>query len=459
MTPSPARRRSIAAMLPLAFATSLGLTPPASGQGGPKPSDTPAALLKPPPDEAPGQDGAPSNYVHSLDDSIALFERRVDSKPSDANSWRYLGEFYEQKAEETGRLEWYAKAEQALRTSLKQLPNNDRARTSLAAALCSRHKFGEGLEVIRDVAKRRPEEPDVLAILGDALLESGKYPEAQAVYESLMKRAPVPAVLSRVANLRDQQGRTDEAIALMKRAVEATRSAGSEKDVAWFTGRLAEITLLSGRIDEADALYRSIPKGVDAYHDATFALGRIQEGRGEIAGAIKSYRAAIEIGPDPHMLIALAELERRGDKTDVAKALEDRFRKITAESPEYRRDLASFLVNSGNERGRGLELAEFDYRERKDIFGTDTVAWARYRNGKIAEAREAIDLALRVGTKDASIAAHAGLICLAGSDEKNARIHLESAEKRMALLAPGLRDEVKVALETLRSISDGRRPR
>lgn len=437
-------------LLAMAMTASLSLLDPIQAQESDKTKSDSPALLKPPPDEPPGQEGAPNAFVHSLDESIKLFDARTSANPNDAQSWRYLGELYEQKAGESGDLEFYARAEDALRTSLKLQPANDRAKTSLAAVLCSRHKFAEGLTLISDVAKRQPKNPDVLAILGDASLESGRYGEAEAIYLDLVRLAEIPPVLSRLANLRDQQGKSDEALALMKKAVEQVRSKGDEKEVAWYVGRLAEITLLSGRIDEAESLYRSIPKGVDPFHDATFALGRIQEGRGRLDEAGVQYRKAIEIGADPHMLIALADLETRAGRASQAKALEERFLKITAESAEYRRDLANFLVNSGRDPGRGLELAEFDFRQRKDVFGADTVAWARHKNGKTAEAVAAIETSLKVGTKDPSIVAHAGLIFLDAGDKAKARPLLQAAKEREALLTQSLRVEVREALDRIR---------
>ncbi len=83
------------------------------------------------------------------------------------------------KAEETGDLASYERAELALRHCLEIAPRYDQARVSLAAVLCSRHKFAEGLELARGLLAKDPSNLDVLATLGDALLEMGRYAEAE----------------------------------------------------------------------------------------------------------------------------------------------------------------------------------------------------------------------------------------------------------------------------------------
>jgi hypothetical protein len=57
-----------------------------------------------------------------------------------------------------------------------------------------------------------------------------------------------------------------------------------------------------------------------------------------------------------------------------------------------------------------VTIAESAAAERHDIFTDDALAWAYFKAGRIADARTAIARALRTGTKDASIRAHAAAI-------------------------------------------------
>jgi hypothetical protein len=48
--------------------------------------------------------------------------------------------------------------------------------------------------------------------------------------------------------------------------------------------------------------------------------------------------------------------------------------------------------------------------ERRDIFTEDALAWAYFKAGRIEDAQKALALALRTGTCDRDIRAHAALI-------------------------------------------------
>jgi Flp pilus assembly protein TadD len=55
------------------------------------------------------------------------------------------------------------------------------------------------------------------------------------------------------------------------------------------------------------------------------------------------------------------------------------------------------------------------------------LAWALFKNGRVAEARAAITDALRLGTRDARLFFHAGLIHEASGDRARARDFLARA--------------------------------
>ena len=57
-----------------------------------------------------------------------------------------------------------------------------------------------------------------------------------------------------------------------------------------------------------------------------------------------------------------------------------------------------------------MEFAQRELDYRRDIYAYDVLAWNLYRNGKLEEAREAVEKALRLGTKDAKLFYHAGMI-------------------------------------------------
>ena len=66
-----------------------------------------------------------------------------------------------------------------------------------------------------------------------------------------------------------------------------------------------------------------------------------------------------------------------------------------------------------------------DYR--KDIYAYDLLAWSLYKNGKAEEARNAIDEALKLGTEDAKLFFHAGMIYYRLGENEKARESLARA--------------------------------
>ena len=64
---------------------------------------------------------------------------------------------------------------------------------------------------------------------------------------------------------------------------------------------------------------------------------------------------------------------------------------------------------------------------RRDIYGADTLAWTALKAGKLAEAQAAIKEALRLGTRDAKLFYHAGMIARAAGNKAAARNYLQRA--------------------------------
>ena len=72
-------------------------------------------------------------------------------------------------------------------------------------------------------------------------------------------------------------------------------------------------------------------------------------------------------------------------------------------------------------------LASKEYEVRRDIYGADTLAWAALKARKVVEAQTAIKEALRLGTQDARLFYHAGMIARAAGDESASRDYLRRA--------------------------------
>ena len=66
-------------------------------------------------------------------------------------------------------------------------------------------------------------------------------------------------------------------------------------------------------------------------------------------------------------------------------------------------------------------MAEEEYKTRKNVYVADALAWCYYKNGRYADAKRMIDLALSHKTPEALFQFHKGMICVKMGDEQAAR--------------------------------------
>jgi tetratricopeptide (TPR) repeat protein len=388
----------------------------------PQPTSAPADLSRfnslpdpfvdktPPPDD-PGSPGVDLRaYQYSTDQAIRLFQARSRSNPSDVVSLTILGEFLTLKARESGDPASYEPAEEALRDAVMKAPGYTRARTSLAVALCGRHKFGDAFELARRVSESNPGNVTALAALGDAQLGLGRYAEAEATYRKLLSRSDEPATLARMAHLAELKGQIDEARDLLRRAAAAERKAGGAQEAAWYEVRLGELALGAGRLDEAERAFRGVLKELPEHRDATANLGKVVAARGDHAAAIALLEKSLTQAAEPSVLADLGLLYLKVGRNDLANQTFERLEQTAQRHPEFRRDLARYYAEQGRQTHRAVELARQDLAARPDVDGHDTLAWALYKDGRPEEAAQVMAQALKLGTQDATLFYHAGMI-------------------------------------------------
>jgi tetratricopeptide (TPR) repeat protein len=371
-----------------------------------------AFVDKTPPPDDPGSSGVDfRSYQYTTDQAIRLFQGRVDRNPNDFVSRTLVGESHAFKARESHDPSGYERAEEALRAALALVPGYGRARTSLAGVLCHRHKFVEALELAGRVLDENPGNLTALAIMGDAELELGRYAQAESTYTRLRSLSDEPATLARLAHLAELKGQTDEAVQLLRRAADAERTAGGDaKDTAWYQVRLGEIDFDAGRIDAAEQTFRTVLKAVPGHHDATANLGKVLAARGQCDVAIALFEKAAASAAEPALLAALGDLHAARGNDALAEQTFQRLEQTAGRYPEYRRALSLFYSEHDRQLSRALELAREELATREDIYSYDALAWALYKSGRPEEAVKLMPEALRLGTRDAQLFYHAGMI-------------------------------------------------
>ena len=355
---------------------------------------------------------------------VAQLEQRVASNGRDAQGFVLLGLAYQQRARETGDPGYYPRSEEALRRSLALDPRSGLAITGLAALAASRHRFEDARALAKRAIRLDPRSAENYGILGDSLVELGRYREAFARFDRMISLKPSLGSYSRVSYARELLGRPAAAIAAMKLAVEA--GAGTGEPAAWALVQLGNLYFDTGRPAAAAHRYHDALVRFPGYVHAQAALGKVAAARGHYAAAARRYRGAVAKLPLPQYESALGDvlqLEHRPQAAAQPYAVVDATERILrANGVRTELETALFDLDHGRPVRAALVRAREAYRERKSIDGDDVLAWALYKNGRCGQALAHSRRALRLGTPDALKIFHRGMIelCLGRSADARA---------------------------------------
>jgi tetratricopeptide (TPR) repeat protein len=157
----------------------------------------------------------------------------------------------------------------------------------------------------------------------------------------------------------------------------------------------------------------------------------------------------------PEYIAALGDVHSKIGKSEEARKqyeLVEYIGKLNALNQAlYNRELAYFYADHDLKLEEGLGLAQRELNYRRDVYAYDVLAWNLYKNGKAEEARKAINNALRLGTKDAKIFYHAGMIYRRLGEKEKAQEHLRRALSINPYFHIFFADNATRALEELES--------
>lgn len=381
---------------------------------------------------------------------IAFHEKRIEGDPRAATDRAALAALYLQRSRETGEFEDFRRAEDYARQSLAiRSKSNSKAFRMLSASLLAQHRFVEALEVAEELVRIWPEDAAHRALLAEIQMELGDYERAKVTLGSLESAKDDLSVAPRFARWAQITGRTAEEREFLYRGAERTayRADLPSEQVAWYHLRVGEHELHSGRLDEAEKAFRAGLAVEPNDFRLVSALVRLEAQRGNWEMAIE-YGELVGDAADLRTLGAIGDAHARlGDRA----AAERYYRKVeesAAGTPEpYNRQLYQFRLDHDRKVPETLAILRKEIEERKDVLGYDLLAWALYRSGDYAAARDAMSRALRMGTEDANFYFHAGLIEEALGNRDAARAHLKKALKINPNFHPLLGDEARAVLE------------
>jgi tetratricopeptide (TPR) repeat protein len=350
-----------------------------------------------------------------------------------------------------------------LRSVVAQNPQNHAAVSMLARTQARAGHVEEAAETVRAaLAALKPGDDAGRVQLQLQLAEvyegAARYDDAVSVYEELLKSRNIKdtplaserdrefavAALSTIANLQQEAGRTQEALAAFDRMRRLLPESDPTADLQKFeflrtNGRRAEAlevlrevrkrmpddvrllraeanTLVElGRVEEGVGLIRARLKGgADDYEEYLFISSLlINAGRG--ADAVEAARKALALVPaadseranNALILISSAQ-ERAGDM----KGSEATLRQILAKEPDNAtalNNLGYFLVERGERLDEALGMIERAVRkEPANASFLDSLGWAYFKQGKLNQAERYLSDAVRRRPESVAIQEHLG---------------------------------------------------
>ncbi|MEA2460037.1 MAG: hypothetical protein QOH90_214 [Actinomycetota bacterium] len=372
---------------------------------------------------------APPISTLDLDARIDGLQTRLKDNGEDPASLAQLAFAYLEKARITAQPTWYSKAGSALRSSLGVKPRgNFGALLGMAVLSNARHDFGGSLEWAARAIVLNPYNSYARAVKGDALLELGRYRAADRAFQEMIDLKPGLPSYARVSYSRELHGDVAGALAAMRSAL---RSAGEiGEDAAWASYQLGELRFGEGDLARASRLYRAASKRAPGYYLPEVGLAKVAWARGDVAGSIGILRGVVERFPLPQYVTWLGELyDTMGRHGKAARQfalvrVEQKLFAANGVIPDV--EVTNFLSDHGSPKA-ALRLARQQYAGRRSIRVEDAFAWALYANGKYGRARRHEQRALRLGTKDAVLYFHAGMIAKRVGDRAAASRYLKRA--------------------------------
>lgn len=364
----------------------------------------------------------------SLAATIGSLQERLRVFPGDWRGFASLGLAYVAQARVSGDPSWYPKAEDALAASLRIHPtDNVEGALGLGTLELARHDFAAALRHGRRAAALSPYGADAYGVIGDALVELGRYGRAFEAFQTMVDTRPDLASYARVAYARELLGDVDGAADAMESAFEA---AGTPEDAGWAAYQLGELAFGSGEVATAARWYRRGLELDPAYAPNLAGLAKVAWARGDDDLAIRRYTDVVARYPSAEFVVALGDLYRAIGRKDLAAQQDDVVRAMhdlaEANGVNVDLELALFDADHGDPAG-ALEAARAEWARRKSVHVADAFAWALYANGRFAKAAVLSDRALALGTRNGLFLFHAGMIRLRLGEADEARRFLRKA--------------------------------
>jgi len=345
-------------------------------------------------------------------DVIAQTQAKLKTHPNDWQAVDLLAGAYLQKVREVGDPSYYPKVETLLNRALAHDASDAEATTLIGTLALARHQFMAALDWGRKAHALDPASSRALGIIGDAQTELGRYPEALRSVQQMVDLRPDLSSYARVSYARELFGDVPGAIEAMQKAVEA--GGPVPENSAYTRVLLGNLYLNAGRPQQADREYRQALFEYPGYPFGLAGIARVEAATGRYPDAVGHYRQAVDTYPLPDFVIELGDVyaatgdQRRASETyDLAAAEQQLYR---ANGVDLDAELALFDADHRRDLSAALLAARAAMADRPSVRTADILAWTLFQTGDDRDAEAASRQALRLGTQDATMFFHRGMI-------------------------------------------------
>ncbi|HET9932260.1 MAG TPA: tetratricopeptide repeat protein [Polyangiaceae bacterium] len=360
-----------------------------------------------------------------IDAEIRALITRARKQPQKAATWIELGRSYVDKARAASDPGYYLNADACAEVALGISPDDPLALDLRALVLLNNHEFTKAKALSESLIARRPDAAMAWGSLSDALLELGEQDAAERAANTMLDLKPNLPSYSRASYLRWLRGAESDARELARLAIDASDDPRRPEPRAWMLVQAALLFWHAGDWQGADAGFVRALEVVKDYPPALVGRGRVALADGNAGAAADFFQRAYDASPLTETAWLLGEArELEGRHAEAKSAFADAEREGRRAD---RRTLSLMFSTQARNIEEAVSLAERERQVRADIYTEDALAFALYRAGRMHEANEAIQRARRLGTPDAKLMFHDGLIRLGLGDSRSGKRLLSEA--------------------------------
>jgi len=357
----------------------------------------------------------------------------VRAAPLVSDDWVRLGDALTLRSRATFDTALYRKIERVYLYAHQLDSTNASSLVGLAWAAGAAHRFEDSVAWATLALKGDPNLSAAYGILGDAAVELGKHDDAARNYQKMLDLRPDLGAYSRAAHLMYLEGNVPRAMSLIRKAIDA--AGGDVEQAAWSVAELSMMQCREGAaliaVKMVDDWLKKSPNNITLLN----ASGQAHMAANQDEAAIAALEHAAGLMPQHSTLAALYDLYFAAGRTQDADKISSRIEELHR---QYQREqiqgsegqLARFYADRGVKLDEAVRLAEAEYSHHRGAIPADTLAWAYYKVGRVADAKKLVPEILRRRVPDPAMLYHVGMLEAAMGDTTDARRHLYSAVSR-----------------------------